>query len=325
MSQSQRHARAPLRVSAALARSRHEIAALAPYRLDLTVSVLRRLSTNVVDIFTPEGRYVRALAGTRGPVLVRVHQTRPDALVVVLEGDVREPGERARLLGLVRRTLGTHRDLAHFNRTAATIPWLRALARRVRGVKPPRYPTIWEAFVNSVVFQQVSLKAASTITRRLIMSLGTALEDEGTPLYLFPSAARVLHARDSALRATGLSANKVATLRRAGEALLSGALSETMLEERPSADAAALLQQIKGIGPWTAAVILLRGFGRLDVFPMHDTSIAHNITLVAGTAPLDIKRVLAALSPQQGMLYYLLLLARLEARGEAGRASIPAR
>ena len=78
---------------------------------------------------------------------------------------------------------------------------------------------------------------------------------------------------------------------------------------------------IKGIGPWTATVILLRGLGRLDVFPMKDSSVARNLAFVAGAVPLDIDRVLTALGPERGMLYYHLLLARLEARGEIGRVS----
>jgi DNA-3-methyladenine glycosylase II len=95
-----------------------------------------------------------------------------------------------------------------------------------------------------------------------------------------------------------------------------------MLEERPSPDAAALLRQIKGIGPWTATVILLRGLGRLDVFPMNDSSVARNLALVAGAVPLDVGSILEPLGGQRGMLYYHLLLARLEARGEVGRPSV---
>jgi DNA-3-methyladenine glycosylase II len=125
------------------------------------------------------------------------------------------------------------------------------------------------------------------------------------------------------LRASGLSAAKIAALRLAGEALTRGTLTEGMLEERASPEAAVLLRQIKGIGPWTATVILLRGLGRLDVFPMNDTSIARNLALISGDVQVDVARTLAALSPQQGMLYFHLLLARLEARGEVGRASSP--
>ena len=101
-----------------------------PYRLDLTVSVLRRLSTNLVDVLTPEGQYVRLLGGAGLPLIARVTQSAPDALVVELEGDARE---HAPALALVKRTLGVDRDVASFNRAAERLPWLAPLARRMRG------------------------------------------------------------------------------------------------------------------------------------------------------------------------------------------------
>ncbi|HST07140.1 MAG TPA: hypothetical protein VLJ83_03170, partial [Gemmatimonadaceae bacterium] len=90
---------------------------------------------------------------------------------------------------------------------------------------------------------------------------------------------------------------------------------------RASPDAIGLLREIKGIGPWTATVILLRGLGRLDVFPMNDSSVTRNLALVSSSEPIDVESVLDSLRPQQGMLYYHLLLARLEARNDLGRAS----
>jgi DNA-3-methyladenine glycosylase II len=89
-----------------------------PFRLDLTVTVLRRLPTNVVDVLTPEGEYLRALgdeqpgAGWR-PSLVRVRQARPDMLAIELEGGG-SAEERRGLLALLRRTLGVDRDLGPF-------------------------------------------------------------------------------------------------------------------------------------------------------------------------------------------------------------------
>ncbi|HEY2376138.1 MAG TPA: hypothetical protein VGH98_09210 [Gemmatimonadaceae bacterium] len=114
------------------------------------------------------------------------------------------------------------------------------------------------------------------------------------------------------------------TLRRVAETLAAGTLDETMLEQQASPDAAATLCRIKGIGPWTAAVILLRGLARLDVFPMNDTSVRRNLALVSGSGEVDVGKTLHALSPQQGMLYYHLLLARLEAQRDLGRPSAPA-
>ncbi len=301
--------------------TRHELTVLAPFRLDLTVSALRRLSTNMVDVLAPDRAFVRVLGSPRAPMFVRVAQSKPKVLTVTLEGS---PSGHAHALAQVQRMLGVDRDLASFNRAAKRIPWLAPLAKRMLGVKPPRYPTLWEACVNAIVFQQLSLFAASAIMRRLLLALATPFEREGLALYQFPTVERVLEAKDDLGRAVGLSANKLATLRRTGEALASGALDEAMLEQRGSPDAAALLRQIKGIGPWTATVILLRGLGRLDVFPMNDSSVARNLTLVSRAMPFDIATTLTALGTQRGMLYYHLLLGRLEAGGELGRVSIRA-
>jgi DNA-3-methyladenine glycosylase II len=304
-----------------VARSEYECPVEPPYRLDLTVSALRRLSSNLVDVLTPGGTYLRAIGGLRTLVVAHVTQPGPTTLAITLVG---HEDEHARALGIVRRVLGVDRDLAYFHRAAARIPWLKSLAERMRGVRPPQYPTLWEACVNAVVFQQISLIAATAITHRIIVALGQSLVGDGLQHYTFPTLTSLLAAEDDVLRAAGLSVGKLMTLRRVGEALAAGALDERMLEQRASPDAAALLRRIKGIGPWTAAVILLRGLGRLDVFPMNDTSVKRNLALVSGSTAVDVAKTLQALSPQQGMLYYHLLLARLEAQRELGRPSAPA-
>ncbi len=247
----------------ACATTRHELPVVTPYRLDPTVSALRRLASNRVDVYTADGRYLRALDGFKEPVVVCVTQSRPDVLEVAVAGTSRhEP-----VLAIVRRILGTERDVADFDRRARRMPWLTPLARRMRGLKPPRYPTLWEACVNTIVYQQISLQAASSVMRRLIHLLSDSVEYEGVSLAIFPTVERFLGAPEAAIRAVGISAAKLAALRRAGEAIVSGALSEAMIEERSIAEGARLLCAIKGIGPCTAAVILIRGFARLDTFP----------------------------------------------------------
>jgi DNA-3-methyladenine glycosylase II len=243
---------------------------------------------------------------------VRVSSQQRGTLCVTLEGERRA---HRRALETVQRMLGTDRTLAEFHRRAARIPWLRPLALRMRGVKPPRYPTLWEACVNAIVFQQVSIHAASAILRRYVVTLGSPFElRDRLTLHAFPNAEVTLRANDDVLRAVGLSTNKIAALRRVAVTLVSGTLDERMLEEGSSVEAAALLRSIKGIGPWTAAVILLRGLGRLDLFPLNDSGVARALTFVGGSPP-EIENVLDVLGPQRGMLYYYLLLARLEARG----------
>jgi DNA-3-methyladenine glycosylase II len=292
---------------------RRSVAVVPPYRLDLTVAVLRRFSTNVVDRSDAHGRYLRVLAGESGPITLAAAQSAPATLEIDVDAP---PGEHARVFALAERMLGVDRDVAGFYRAARQPAWLRALAARMRGLKPPRYPTLWEACVNAIVFQQVSLHAATAILGRAIQALGAPYERGGLTLFAFPAPQLLLAAPDAPLRAAGLSLGKVATLRRVAEALAEGTLDEARLAECDSPEAAARLCAIKGIGPWTAAVILLRGLGRLDVFPMNDSGAARSLALAAGDVPVDLPGLLASLAEWRGFLYYHLLLARLEARGE---------
>ena len=284
----------------------------APYRLDLTAVVLRRLSTNVVDTF--DGAAYRRLVGDPdAPTLFTAEQHAPDALTVRLDG----PGaERFDPETLARRLLGTDVDLRAFYAGAQTIPWLHALATGARGVKPPRYPSLWETACNAIVYQQISIHAAGAILRRVIERYARPVEREGVRLFPFPSAETLLGAAPADLRALGLSVHKINALFAAGDAIASNALDEAALDLLPTPDLLAGLVAHKGIGPWTAAVIALRGFGRLDVFPMKDSGATALLRKLSNDDAIEAEPILAALSPQQGMLYYHLLLGRLSATGE---------
>ncbi|HEY0395027.1 MAG TPA: hypothetical protein VGD01_11090 [Candidatus Elarobacter sp.] len=287
-----------------------------PYRLDLTAVVLRRLSTNVVDVF--DGRaYRRLLGDPRDPTLLSVEQTAPGALAVRLDGPDAAALDPA---AVVRRALGTEVDLTAFYAGAATVPWLHAIASAARGVKPPRYPSLWETICNAVVYQQVSIHAAGAILRRVIERYSAPVETGDARLFAFPAPRTLLEADPLDLRTAGLSVNKINALKAVSAALASGELDEAALEPLPTPALLEALVAHKGIGPWTAAVVALRGFGRLDVFPMKDSGVAAALRKLSGDATLTSEPVIDALRPQQGMLYYHLLLGRLNATGEIALA-----
>ena len=289
----------------------------APFRLDLTANVLRRLSSNVVDVF--DGTTYRRLIGDpRRPVLLEVRQTGTAVLTVTLTGSA---ADRYDATTVVERLLGTAADLRGFTRAAASVPWLAPLAAGARGVKPPRYPTLWETCVNAIVYQQVSIHAAGAILRRVIERYGRPQAVAGERIYPFPAAATLVDADADELRGLGLSINKVVALRRVGRAILDGELDEAGLDTLPTPELSAALVTHRGIGPWTAAVIALRGFGRLDTFPMNDSGVAKSIRDLTKQPDVDVDALLATLGEQRGMLYYHLLLGRLAARGEVELAA----
>jgi DNA-3-methyladenine glycosylase II len=288
------------------------VAVRAPFRLDMTANVLRRLSTNVVDRF--DGGIYRRLIGDAGATaLVSIEQSAPDAIEVTIEG---KGAKRYDPELLVARLLGTGVDLTSFYRAAAKVPWLAPLVRGAKGVKPPRYPSVWEACVNAIVYQQISIHAAGAILRRMIERYAESMPVDGEALYAFPGPKTFIDADAEDLRGLGLSVNKIVSVRHVARAILDGAIDEEVLTKMPTPELMESLTAHKGIGPWTAAVIALRGFGRLDLFPMNDSGVARSIKDLSGVADVDVEALLALLGKQRGMLYYHLLIGRLVARGD---------
>lgn len=252
---------------------------------------------------TPDGRYLRALANDGSPVTVEVFQPCCDAL------DVRITGSAAkRSLETVAIMLGASVDLRDWYRRAAKIPWLAQLVRQLRGVKPPRYPELWEALCHGIVFQQLSIVAAAAIMQRFVRRFSAPISSNSFQLYPFPRPETIARARMGSLQSTGLSRMKAAYLKDAAKHVLAGSITTRDVESLPNDKAAAALQSIRGIGRWSAAVILLRGLGRLDVFPPLDSGASRSMKLLSANPRIDANDLLLALDGTRGMLYFHLLL-----------------
>ncbi|MFN2448809.1 MAG: DNA-3-methyladenine glycosylase [Candidatus Baltobacteraceae bacterium] len=283
-----------------------DLCAATPFRLDLTADALRRLATNVVDTVDEEGVYRRILSDAGGANAIEVKQAAPDTVRVTIAGE-----DPQRWLPVVERMLGLNVLLDEWRLRTEPFPWLASLAHELRGLKPPRYPSVWEALAHAIVFQQISIHAAASIMRRVVEQLAPPMAVAAGTLHPFPPPQALLAASDDVLRSAGLSANKVAHLRSAATAVLDGVVSQARIETLDTAQALESLTRIRGIGPWSAAVVLLRGFARLGVFPLNDSGVARSIRLLSGNHDLDVNALLEALGPMRGMLYFHLLLGRM--------------
>jgi DNA-3-methyladenine glycosylase II len=175
-------------------------------------------------------------------------------------------------------------------------------------MRPPRFADWFEAFASVVPFQQLSLDAGLAIVGRLVERVGSYVEQRGRRFYAFPTAAAVAGARLAALRGCGLSTRKAESLRCIARAIESGELAEEKLAEMTTADALQTLRELPGIGPWSAALVLLRGLGRMDVFPPGDVGATRRlITLMRLRSEASLRRVIEASGDQRGYLYFCAL------------------
>lgn len=305
----------------------HELAIepCAPFRLDLTAWALRRRAHNAVDRFE-SSTYRRVVSvGGDGPVALSVTQDAgPGAprLSVLLAGrPVDERGE-AGARGALQRLLGLSVDLSAFAAMAELDPLLAPLAGRMRGLKPPRFATVFEALVNGVACQQLSLDVGIHLLNRLTAAYGRAASCDPEGLRGFPDPERLAGVRPDQLRRHGFSLRKARTIVEIAQAVAAGELDLESLEELDDAAAVERLTGLPGIGRWTAEYVLLRGLGRLHVFPGDDVG-AHNKLrrFFDVDTPLgydDVKRLTARWQPYAGMVYFHLLLESLletEVRG----------
>ena len=125
----------------------------------------------------------------------------------------------------------------------------------------------FDAVCRSIVFQQLSGKAAGTIHGRF-----QGLYGGRTPL-----PAELTQTSDERLRAIGLSRQKSAYLKDLAARVAAGALPIETLHELSDDEIIAALTQVKGIGRWTAQMLLMFRLGRLDVLPDLDLGIQKGI------------------------------------------------
>jgi DNA-3-methyladenine glycosylase II len=203
------------------------------------------------------------------PVGVAVTQTRsgvhPEIEVQI--NAARPHDAKAEVAALVTKMLGLERDLSDFYRLARGDARLRELADRLRGMKPVRYATVFEAFANAVACQLVSLSAGMHVLNRVAEEFGVRSE----AMRSFPTAAAIARSNPDTLRKLGLSRQKGEYLIGIAQmAMDSKDCDFASIERLDNDDASARLLKIRGVGRWTAEYVMLRGFGRIDIFPGDD-------------------------------------------------------
>ena len=144
-------------------------------------------------------------------------------------------------------------------------------------IRPDPLQTTFEALARSILYQQLSGRAAATIHTRL-----RALFPRKR---LRPEA--LLGLEDEALRSAGVSRNKILALRDLAARCIDGTVP-SVAKLALMADEAIIerLVTVRGIGRWTAEMLLIFRLGRADVLPVDDYGVRHGFQLAYGKRKL---------------------------------------
>lgn len=145
----------------------------------------------------------------------------------------------------------------------------------------------YAALVNSIIGQQLSVKAAASIKQRFRDLFGGEL----------PTPAAILQKSEEELRTAGLSGAKARYVRDLAEHVLDGRIKFDRLGVQTNEEIIAELTDVKGIGEWTAHMFLMFCVGRLDVLPIGDLGVRNGVQLLYGLesvpTPLQVSEIAA--------------------------------
>ncbi len=294
---------------------------ISPFRLDLTVWTLRRMSDNMMDRW--DGKtYRRTIIIEEKPAEIAVTQIgkiEKPSLKVTITSRENLPKAKEVTKAFVEKTLGLNVDLSQFYYFAKCNPELKPLMELFRGAKPPRFPSVFEALVNGISCQQLTLRLGIRILNRLTSVYGLKIELPEERVSAFPRPVDLAALKPEDFRALGYSRQKGKALIELSNHITKGKLDLEELETMNDQTAFKKLDELRGVGRWTSEYVMLRGLGRIHVFPADDVggrrSLQRWLKMENRLNYDETNRVLSAWKPYGGLLYFHLLLDRLRKEG----------
>lgn len=236
----------------------------APFSLAQTLAFVRR--------FPPcQGQFVVTADALTAAVVIGGRPTAftirgGGALGAGVEVEVERAVDAPAVLARAAHLVGARDDLGAFYAAAEGDRHFRPLLDMLHGLHHVRFLTLEEIAIYSVLMQRTPMAMAARRKRRLFERLGRPVEAGGTTL-------RALPAFDELAQLDGAAFGEAIGHAHKGEVIAEvvrgvAAIGERYLREAPYEEATRELLAIRGIGPFSAAAILLRGLGRMDEVPM---------------------------------------------------------
>ena len=170
----------------------------------------------------------------------------------------------------IRRLLDLDADPVAVHAALSTSGPMRSLVDALPGRRAPGSVDPYETAIRAVVGQQVSVAGARTVAGRIVDSVGERVDMDDVLTHVFPSPERLVRAPDEAF---SMPQARRDTIRRLAGAVVDGAVR---LDAGIDPDEAiASLRALKGIGPWTAEYVAMRGLGHPDRFLSSDLGVVH--------------------------------------------------
>ena len=241
----------------------------------------------------------------------------PELSVDEQSNDELSPGDVGQAESMITSLFNLSFDLTAFYEDVQADTVLAVVTERLRGLKSPTTPTVFEALVDSIIEQQIALNVAHSLERAVIRTFGEVLELDETVYYAYPTPENIAAGTVEQLRACGLSMRKAEYVHGIATLIVQGELD---LEQYKACEDAELviaeLTKLRGVGRWTAELTMLRGMRKLEALPADDLGlrrhIAHHYCNDRKISGAEVRTIAENWGKWKGLAaYYLIMFDRL--------------
>jgi DNA-3-methyladenine glycosylase II len=241
---------------------RLSLAVKQPYSFAQTVAFLRRFPPCHGDYLITDDA-ITAAVSVRG--IARAFTLRAgNQLTIDVPRHIDADTQRA-LIARASDFIGAGDDLTALYAAAEDDPPFQRIVTQLHGLHHVRFLTLEEIAVYCVLMQHTPIKLASLYKRRFLDAFGIPIDVGGTTLRAMPEIDQLVELDQASIAAAIGHARKAEVI--TGVVRGVAAIGEPFLRTAPYAAARDALLAVPGIGPFSAAAILLRGLGRMDELP----------------------------------------------------------
>lgn len=274
-----------------------EIKANGPYRFDETLDYMKKQDDCLYKIIDDEIYKAEWFEGKR--VLMKLSASAAGGVNVKIL--VNEGADSREIKRYCEEWLDLDYDLDEFYQFAGMDKRLSSLIDNHYGYRMVGKVDIADAFLWSILGQQITMSFAYVLKRRVIEYCGHHIEYDGEKFYLLPDAGEIAGIDSEVLREMQISTRKTEYIKGVLGSVESGELSKTYLETFDDYDEVFRhLTSFRGIGPWSANTVLMRALKFRNAVPIGDAGIKNAIKLVDGMGAAPSKQYVNEITDEWG-------------------------
>jgi len=294
------------------------VAALPPYRFDLSSKIFANGDRQIHNyenglfwqVIRVNGKLILATVEAAGTV------DKPEVSAELKSDSAITAEDKKKAEDAVNALFSLDLDLNPFYETVKNDQVMAAITRKLWGLKTPTTPTVFEALVDAIVEQQISMKVAKSIEHKIVKNFGDVLDLEGDVYYAYPTPQRLSSVSAEELRQCGLSFRKCEYIKGAATLITEGKLDlEKFRNYERSEQIIKELDEIRGIGVWTAEFTMLRGMQRLEALPADDLGLRRDISRYYRDGKVissaEARRIAEGWGSWKGLAAYYLVVASM--------------